>query len=332
MKVCIVGAGAIGGYLGTRLALAAPGSVCALARGATLQALRSHGWRAQVGDQRWQVPARAEAEAATLGRQDLVIIAVKGPALLTLAPTLAPLIGPDTVLLPAMNGVPWWFGHGLPALGDTPLQSVDPGGRMGASLPPSQVVGCVVHISSSSPEPGLVLHQRGDGLIVGEPLGGRSTRAQQVVDLLAHAGFEVTHSERLRWDLWYKLWGNLTMNPVSAITGATIDHILADPELREFCSAAMREAAAVGERIGCQIDQTPEDRHAVTARLGAFRTSMLQDVDAGRTIELDGIVTAVLEIGRRVGVSTPHIAALLGLTRVFAQQRGLYSPAAATGR
>ncbi len=332
MKVCIVGAGAIGGYIGTRLARAGQAEVSALARGATLQALRTQGWRTQLGDQLWQAPARAEADAAVLGRQDLVVIAVKGPALSALAPALAPLVGPETRLLPAMNGVPWWFGHRLPSLGDAPLHSVDPGGRILAALPAPQVIGCVVHISSSAPEPGLVLHQRGHGLIVGEPGGGHSARVQVVADLLAAAGFEVTHSERLRWDLWYKLWGNLTMNPVSAITGATIDHILADAELREFCSAAMREAAAVGERIGCAIEQTPEDRHAVTAKLGAFRTSMLQDVDAGRAIELDSIVAAVLEIGRRIGVATPHIAALLGLTRVFAQQRGLYSAAAATGR
>jgi 2-dehydropantoate 2-reductase len=339
MKVCIVGAGAIGGFIGTRLALAGRAQVSALARGATLAALRAQGWRmqtsgrmgGQVDGRLWQTPARAEADAAALGPQDLVIIAVKGPALPALAPTLAPLIGPQTLLLPAMNGVPWWFAQGLPGIqGDAPLHSVDPGGVISAALPAARVIGCVVHASSAMPEPGLVLHQRGQGLIVGEPAGGRTARAQCVADLLADAGFEVTHSERLRWELWYKLWGNLTMNPVSALTGATIDRILADGDLREFCSAAMREAAAIGERIGCRIEQTPEDRHAVTARLGAFRTSMLQDVDAGRAIELDGIVASVQELGRRTGVATPHISALLGLTRVFAQQRGLYPCTTAT--
>jgi 2-dehydropantoate 2-reductase len=147
---------------------------------------------------------------------------------------------------------------------------------------------------------------------------------QRVVDLLARAGFDVTHSDDLRRDLWFKLWGNLTMNPVSALTGATIDRVLADPLVRAFCSAAMAEAAVIGARIGCAIEQSPEDRHAVTAKLGAFKTSMLQDAAAGRAIELDAIVGAVHEIGARLGLSSPHIGALLGLTRLMGRTRGLY--------
>ena len=323
-KVCIVGAGAIGGFIGSRLAAAGQSRVSALARGATLQALQQHGWRLRLADALIEAPAFAAARAADLGVQDLVVIAVKGPAMPSLAPTLAPLIGAHTLVLPAMNGVPWWFGQGVPGLGDAPLHSVDPGGTIAAALPLAQVIGCVVHASTACPEPGLVQHQRGHGLIVGEPAGGRSARAQGVVDLLAQAGFEVTHSERLRYDLWYKLWGNLTMNPVSAITGATIDRVLADDEVRALCSAAMREAAAIGACIGCAIDQSPEDRHQVTAKLGAFKTSMLQDVEAGRAIELDSIVAAVQELGQRTGVATPFVSALLGLTRLFARVRGLY--------
>ncbi|MFT3816378.1 MAG: 2-dehydropantoate 2-reductase [Rubrivivax sp.] len=324
MKVCIVGAGAVGGFIGCRLALGGRARVSALARGATLRALQTRGWRLRIDGQELQAPLQAAAQAAELGVQDLVVIAVKGQSLPALAPTLKPLIGARTLLLPAMNGVPWWFVQGLPGVGDAPLASVDPGGGIAASLPFGQVIGCVVHASTSVAEPGLVQHQRGQGLIVGEPRGGRSARVQGVADLLAAAGFEVTHSENVRYDIWYKLWGNLTMNPVSAITGATIDRILADPELRAFCSAAMREAAAIGSRIGCTIEQTPEDRHLVTARLGAFRTSMLQDVDAGRPIELDAIVGAVHELGQRCGVPTPHVSALLGMTRLFARIRGLY--------
>jgi len=226
--------------------------------------------------------------------------------------------------MPAMNGVPWWFGHGVAALGDAPLASVDPDGAIAAAIPFAQVIGCVVHASASSPEPGLVRHQKGNGVIVGEPSGGRSERVQRVAELLAGAGLEATHSADVRYDIWYKLWGNMTMNPVSAITGATADRVLADPLVRAFNSAAMREAAVIGERIGCRIDQSPEDRHAITSKLGAFRTSMLQDVEAGRPIELDAIVTAVQEMGRRLQVPTPTIDALLGLTRLFAQVRGLY--------
>ncbi len=327
MKVCIVGAGAIGGWLGTRLALAGQAQVSAIARAATLAALRTHGWRMQTADGLLQAPAQVAEHAAALGAQDLVIIAVKGPALAAVAQGLAPLLGEKTLVLPAMNGVPWWFCQGLPGLGDTPLESVDPGGAVSRAIAFHRVVGCVVHAATSTPEPGLVLHKTGQGLIIGEPAGGRSERVQRVAELLQHAGFEVTHSAQVRQDVWYKLWGNMTMNPVTALTGATVDRVLADPLVRGFCTAAMAEAGDIGSLIGCHIAQTPADRHQITARLGAFKTSMLQDVEAGRAIELDALVGAVQEIGRRVGLATPHIDALLGLTRLFGRVRGLYPEA-----
>jgi 2-dehydropantoate 2-reductase len=324
MKICIIGAGAIGGFIGTRLALAGHAEVTALARGATLQALRTQGWRLQQGGALLQAAARASDSAAELGPQDLVIIAVKGQALGAVAAGIAPLLGPQTLVLSAMNGVPWWFGNGVDALGHAPLHSVDPGGHIGAAISTERVIGCVVHASTATAEPGLVVHRKGQGLIIGEPGGGRSSRVQQVADVLARAGFDTTHSADVRSDIWYKLWGNLTMNPISAITGATGDLVLADPLLREFCSAAMREAAAIGALLGCPMSQSPEDRHAITTTLGAFRTSMLQDVEAGRSIELDAIVGVVHELGQRLAVPMPAIAALFGLTRVFAQVRGLY--------
>ena len=326
-KVCIIGAGAIGGFIGTRLAAAGRAQVCAVARGAMLDALRTHGWRLHTAAGLVQAPARAAERPADLGPQDLVVIAVKGPALTQVASGIAPLLGPGTVVLPAMNGVPWWFCEGLEGFAGEPLRSVDPDGAVSAAIPFGQVLGCVVHASTSAPEPGVVRHVMGQGLIVGEPRGGRSARAQAVADLLADAGFEATHSADVRQDIWYKLWGNMTMNPVSAITGATIDRVLEDPLVRGFCSAAMEEAAAIGKRIGCPISQSAEDRHAVTARLGAFKTSMLQDAEAGRLIELDAIVTAVWEIGRRLGIATPSIDALLGLTRLFGRTHGLYPQA-----
>ena len=327
MKVCIVGAGAIGGFIGARLAAAGRAQVSAVARGATLQSLQRHGWRLNTAAGLVQAPAHATADATDLGPQDLVVIAVKGPALTQAAQGLAPLFGPDTVVMPAMNGVPWWFCQDVPGMGREPLQSVDPGGRIASAIAFERVLGCVVHASTATSEPGLVQHRMGQGLIVGEPRGGRSRRAQAVVDLLARAGFDATQSDDVRYDIWYKLWGNMTMNPVSAITGATIDRIHADPQVREFCSAAMREAAALGARIGCSIEQSAEDRHAVTARLGAFKTSMLQDVEAGRPIELDAIVSAVREIGARLGQPTPNIDILLGLTRLFGRVHGLYPEA-----
>ncbi|HOM11873.1 MAG TPA: 2-dehydropantoate 2-reductase [Rubrivivax sp.] len=329
MKVCIVGAGAIGGFIGTRLAAAGGNQVSAVARGATLQALRAHGWRLRQPGGLLQAPAIASDDPRELGVMDLVVIAVKAPALAEVARRVAPLLGPDTVLLPAMNGVPWWFAQATPALAGQPLRSVDPDGGIAAQLPLARVLGCVVHASTFTPEPGLVEQRMGQGLIVGEPGGGGSARAQRLADLLRAAGFDTTLSSDIRRDVWYKLWGNMTMNPVSAITGASVDRIMADPLLLAFCSAAMREAAAVGAHIGCAIEQSPEDRHAVTRKLGAFRTSMQNDVDAGRAIELDALVAVVSEIARRVGIATPNIDALLGLTRLFARVRGLYPEAGA---
>ena len=329
MKVCIYGAGAIGGFIGTRLAAAGGCSVVAVARGATLHALREHGWRLRQGGQLLQAPAVAAEDPRELGVMDLVVVAVKGPALAEVAGRIGPLLGEQTIVLPAMNGVPWWFAQSTPALAGQPLHSVDPDGGIAARLPVKHVVGCVVHASTFTPEPGLVEQRMGQGLIVGEPAGGDSPRVQRLAGLLRGAGFEVTASANVRQDIWYKLWGNMTMNPVSAITGASVDRIMADPLVLAFCTAAMQEAAVVGAHIGCAIAQSPEDRHAVTRKLGAFRTSMQNDVDAGRAIELDALVTVVREIAQRLGIATPNIDALLGLTRLFARVRGLYPEAAA---
>jgi 2-dehydropantoate 2-reductase len=275
------------------------------------------------------VPVQASDDPATLGLQDGVIIAVKGPALAAVAARIAPLLGPHTWVLPAMNGVPWWFAAGAPALGDAPLQSIDPGGHIAAAIPLARVIGGVVHASTWTSEPGLVEHKMGQGLIIGEPLGGGSARVDALAALLQQAGFDATASADVRRDIWYKLWGNMTMNPLTAITGATVDRVLDDPLTRAFCSAAMAEAAAVGARIGCAIAQTPEDRHQVTRKLGAFKTSMLQDVEAGRAIELDALVTVVREIAQRVGLATPTIDALLGLARLHGRVHGLYPEGAA---
>ncbi len=325
MKICIVGAGAIGGFLGAKLAAGGQAQVSALARGATLDALAQHGWRLEQGGALVHGPVAAvAADARELGVQDLVIIAVKGPALASVGAGIGALLGPHTMVLPAMNGVPWWFAQGIAALGDAPLDSVDPGGRIAAAIPQSHVIGCVVHASTAVIAPGLVQHKMGQGLIIGEPERASSARLRELGDMLTHAGFDVTLADNIRYDIWYKLWGNMTMNPLSAITGATTDRVLDDPLVRQFCSAAMAEAASIGAAIGCPVTQTAQDRHAVTRKLGAFKTSMLQDVEAGRSIELDSIVGAVQEMGRRLGLATPNIDAILGLTRLFARERGLY--------
>ncbi|MEY2653621.1 MAG: hypothetical protein RLZZ524_649, partial [Pseudomonadota bacterium] len=323
--------GVFAGWLGTRLV---PGRIAlsAWARGSTLQALREHGLRLRGPQGEQRVALRASDDPAELGPQDLVILAAKGPALAAMANGVRSLCGPHTTVLVAMNGVPWWFFDGLPGEGEGwSLASVDPGGVIAAAIPSRQVIGCVVHLSSAAPEPGVVERIRHDALVIGEPAGGRSDRVTALAGLLGEAGFTVTCSERIQRDIWFKLWGNMTMNPVSALTGATADRILDDPLVRGFCSDVMREAQAIGQRIGCAIDQQPEDRHGVTRGLGAFRTSMLQDLDAGRPLEIDGLVAAVREIGQRLDLATPHTDALLGLVRLMARVRGLYPEAAPSG-
>ncbi len=322
MKVAIVGLGAVGGLIAARLARAGH-EVCALARGATLARVRESGLRVDAPSGSFTTPLTVSDDARALGPQELVVVTLKAPALEGAADSIAALMSPTTTLLPAMNGVPWWF---LPAAlpYETPLESVDPGGRLLARLPLERVLGCVVHLACSTPEPGVVHHGFGERLIVGEPLGGHSDRVSAVCAVLASAGFKAEPSADVRQDTWYKLWGNMTMNPVSALTGATTDVILADPLVHAFMLRGMAEAAAVGARIGCAINQSGEERTKLARELGAFRTSMLQDVDAGRAIELDAIVASVHEIGQRLGLDTPNIAALLGLTRLMARRRGLY--------
>lgn len=329
MRIGIAGAGAIGGFLGASLARSGENEVCALARGETLGALRKHGWRLEKGGDRIESPVFASNDPSELGQQDLLIIAVKGTSLAGLAPHLRPMIGPETIILPAMNGIPWWFCQVDGPFEPFTIKSVDPEGRILGSFPTAQTLGCVVHIGASCLEPGVVKHAQGNELIIGDATGGISERTQRIAGVLARAGIDIRLSDSIRNDIWFKLWGNLTMNPISALTGATLDRLLNDPLVTEFCSSAMREAAAIGKKIGCPVMQEPEDRHAITRKLGAFKTSMLQDVEAGKAIELDSIVGAAHEIGRHFNMSTPHIDALLGLTRLFARTRGLYPESAA---
>ncbi|MFN7645707.1 MAG: 2-dehydropantoate 2-reductase [Burkholderiales bacterium] len=330
MKTCIVGLGAIGGFVAHRLVEGGQ-PVSALARGATLAAVRRNGLvlRDAADPERGRAVSIAASDSpAELGPQDLVVLAVKTTALPSIPASIAPLLGPYTVVLSAMNGVPWWFFHGLGERWQgTRLEATDADGSLSHAVPPARVVGCVVHMSASMSEPGVVRHAFGDRFIVGEPGGGATPRLAAVADLLRAARLQVEVSPRIELDVWLKLWGNMTMNPVSALTGATMDRILDDPLLRRFVSDAMVEARAIGDALGLPIAMTPEERHVITRKLGAVRTSMLQDVDAGRPIELDALIGSVSEMGRLVGVDTPNIDALLGLTRLFGRVRGLVPPA-----
>ncbi len=327
MKACVYGMGAIGGLIGYGLSEAGC-NLSAVARGETLEALRTKGLRVRTGDGIASVPVQAVVDPAELGVQDLVVIAVKAPALAAVADRLGPLIGKDTIVLPAMNGVPWWFFQGFGGkFAGTVLRSVDPGSRIARSIPADRVVGCVVHLGASSPEPGLVVAGPGRRLILGEPSGAMTERLRGLAELLRRGGFEAETTGSIQREIWYKLWGNMTMNPISALTGATMDRILDDPLLSRFCLGIMAEAKRIGAKIGCPIDQSGEERLGIARKLGAFKTSMLQDLEAGKPVELDALVASVKEIGELAGENTPGIDALLGLARLMARTRGLYPEA-----
>ncbi|MFT4287532.1 2-dehydropantoate 2-reductase [Nocardioides sp.] len=316
MRVCIVGLGAVGGLVGARLAGSGV-AVSALARGETLAAVRRDGLRL-VGEGSY--PILASDDVADLGTPDVVVLSVKTTALPAVAEQVGALAGPDTTVLSMTNGVPWWFFDGLDTRPEVPSLRA----AAMAPIPRGSILGSVTHLSASRPAPGVVECRFLERLVVGEPRGDVSDRAVNLARVLSDAGLPTEVSPRIQADIWFKLWGNMTMNPLSAITGATMDLILDDPLTRAFASRCMSEAAAVGAAIGLPLDTTPEERHVVTRRLGAARTSMLQDVEAGRAVELDALVTSVVETGRAVGVATPELETLLGLARLHARVRGLF--------
>jgi len=330
MRVCVVGAGSIGGVIAAGLAGVDGVAASVLARGRTLDAIRADGLRVRRPDGSDLVVAGLASAspdaAADLGVQDVVVVAVKAQSMGSVAASIGPLLGPSTAVLSTLNGVPWWFldGFGGPAAGAR-LDSVDPGGKIAAALPAARVIGGTVHLSAASPAPGVVHWRAGNGLIIGELAGGSSGRLTALADALRAGGFDITVSDRIRDDVWYKLWGNLTLNPICAITGATTGPALDDDLVRAFLSAAMLEAREIGARIGCPIAQTPQDRHAVTRKLGDFTPSMLQDTRAGRPLELDALTGAVRELGALTGVPTPHVDALHGLARLYVRA---HSPSA----
>lgn len=323
MKVGIIGAGAIGGFFAARLALAGR-EVSVLARGATLQALRERGLRLDSGGRSDTVAVRASDDAAALGPQDLLVLAVKAPALASVMPAAALMRGPDTVVVPALNGVPWWFFLGADGpLAGRRLNSVDPDGAMERTIPVEAVLGCVVFPSCSTQAPGHVVHASGSRLVFGEARGGASERAQRIAQAFVQAGFEAAASERMRNEVWLKLLGNACFNPVSLITRAHTDELLDDPAVHALFAAMMGEALAVGRAIGIDLDLDPVARMATTRKLGHIRTSMLQDGIAGRPVEIDAILGALVEIAQAAQVPVPMLSAVLALARAHAREHGL---------
>lgn len=319
-RIAVIGMGAIGGWVAASLAKAGY-PVGAVARHETLKALQSHGVRLTDASGAHAYPVTAVADPEDLGPQDYVIIAVKGPALAAAARAVPALLGPHTAVVTMMNGVPWWF---LADRDPEPLRSIDPDGEIARHIPFERVIGCVVHGTAATQGPADVVHKMGHELILGEPRGDQSGRLSVIAQALREAGFTIKESQNIQYDIWYKLWGNMTMNPISAISGATCDKILDDDLVRAFIQRAMAEASRIGAEIGCPIAQTPEDRNQVTRKLGAFKTSMLQDVEAGRAVELDALLAAPREIAARIGVATPNMDTLFGLARLFFRERGLY--------
>ncbi|WP_171962281.1 2-dehydropantoate 2-reductase [Bordetella trematum] len=325
MKICVYGLGAVGGLVGGKLA-AAGYQVSAVVRNEKVDLIRRNGLQMMCQGQSQRVTLNVSDDPAELQPQDMVIVSVKNTAIGSVAESIQPLLHDKTIIVSAMNGVPWWFYHGLAKAPRKRLETVDPGGVVTKAMSPDRVVGCVTNLSASTPAPGVVDYLPNPKFTFGEPTGGADTkRCISVISAMKTAGFDVHASNGIQETIWFKLWGNMTVNPISAMTGATSDKIVGDVFVRNFMKRCMLEAQDVGNRIGIEIPSTPEERFEATAKLGAFRTSMLQDVLAQRPIELDAIVGAVLEIADQVGVETPNIDTLFGLSRIFAKERRLYA-------
>jgi 2-dehydropantoate 2-reductase len=315
VKVTVFGAGAIGGYIAAKLALGGH-EVAVVARGPHLQAIRAKGLMLDDRGTTRRAMLRATDRAEELGPQELVVVAVKAHAMPQVASAIATLLAPETVIVPAQNGIPWWFPHRAGgALDGLTIAAVDPGGVVARHLDPARVVGCVVYIAAAVPEPGLVRRFGGNMLVLGEPDGSASPRLAQLAERFGAAGIKIEMTPRIRDAVWMKLWGNIGFNPVSVLTGATQGRMVQDPGVRGVLRALMLEMQAVAERLGARLDKTVDQRIDEGAYVGDFKTSMLQDFEAGRPVEIDPIVFAVVELGRRVGVATPMLEAIGALTR-----------------
>jgi 2-dehydropantoate 2-reductase len=324
MKVCVYGAGAIGGLLGARLAKAGV-EVGLVARGPHLAAMRERGLTLQAEDGSFTVHPAATADPAELGPQDYVIVALKAHQVPGVVGAMQPLLGQRTAVVMAVNGVPWWYFHGLggPFAGHR-LPSVDPGDVQWCGIGPERVIGCVVYPAAEVVEPGVIRLVEGDRFTLGEPSGEKTERIERLSRALIEAGFKAPVRPRIRDEIWVKLWGNLSFNPISALTHATLDAICADDDVRAVARTMMVEAQGIGERLGVRFGIPVDKRIAGAAAIGAHKTSMLQDLERGRPMEIDAVVTAVQEMGRLVGVPTPTIDTVLALVRLRARTAGCY--------
>jgi 2-dehydropantoate 2-reductase len=325
MKICIFGAGAIGGYMAVKLVQAGV-DVSIVARGPHLAAIQSRGLTLiEDGADPVTVQVRASANAADLGVQDYVIVTLKAHSVPPVVGAMQPLIGPDTTIVSGVNGVPWWYFHKIGGpLEGTRLHSVDPGDVQWNGFGPDRVLGCVVYPAAEVSEPGVIRHIEGNRFSLGEPDGSKSDRATALSQVLQSAGLKAPVRPRLRDELWVKLWGNLSFNPISALTHATLDVLCTDPGTRDVARRMMIEAQAVAEKLGVSFPIDVDRRIEGGAAVGAHRTSMLQDLDAGRPMEIDALVASVQELGRITETPTPTIDTVLALVALRGRVAGLY--------
>ena len=325
MKFCVYGAGAIGGYLAVGLA-AAGHDVCVIARGAHLEAIQKHGLklRAHGSEQTIRLPASDDPHA--FGTQDFVLCALKAHQAYTAAASFAPLLGPRTAVVTAMNGIPWWyFFRSGGRFENSHPDSVDRGGRQWNAIGPERAIGCVVDPACEVVEPGVILHEKFNKFPLGEPDGTLSARVTALSTALQEAGFDAPVHDNIRWNIWLKLSGNVCFNPISVLTGATLDRIVGEPALRALCKAMMLETRAVHEALGIHIKaEMVERRLDAAGSVIGHKMSMLQDLERGRALEIDALVTAVQELGRLTGVPTPTIDLMLALVQQKARTVGLY--------
>ena len=325
-KVCIYGAGSIGGYIGAALALAEAAEVTLIARGPNLAAMQANGLTLIGEDGNRRVArCRAVASGAEAGPQDYIIVALKAPGVPAIVPDVRKMFHAETAVVTAQNGVPWWYFHKLagPWEGKR-LHSIDPGDVQWNGIGPERVLGCVLWPAADLVEPGVVKLMHGNRMPIGEPDGSRSPRAERLSKAMAAAGFKSPVRPRIRDELWAKLWGNTSFNPVSALTGATLEQLATDPDSREPIRQIMEESKAVAEKLGVRFPMTVEERIQTAKEVGAHKTSMLQDLEKGRPMELDALVGAVCELGRLVGVPMPVTELVYGLTRQRARLAGSY--------
>ena len=323
MRICIYGAGAIGGYLGVQLTLAGE-DVTLIARGPHLAAMRQNGLKLLIDGEERVAHPRCTDDPAEAGPQDYVIVTLKAHSVPGVVDVMQPLLGPDTAVVTATNGIPWWYFYGLEGQWrDHRLESVDPGGTQWDEIGPERAIGCVVYPATEVAEPGVIRHLDGNRFTLGEPTGDKTERVQALSQALISAGFRAPVRD-IRDELWVKLWGNLTFNPISALTLETLDVVATDPGTRGVARAMMLEAQAIGEKVGVRFKVDVDRRIDGAAAVGAHRTSMLQDLDKGRPMEIDALVSAVQEMGRLVGLPTPTVDVVLALVRQRARAAGCY--------